>query len=142
MKPGEKRYHNYIFVETQRDRSGDKIHITGNITDGYRYEKVTCGIPELDESFESREFVGAVRISDYPAMEAICRQQPVPMRPQQKWRGGGLTGGWERCKEGGSFFGEGEDVPLLFRCTEWTEDYTMPALQRSGLLQEDINAQS
>lgn len=139
MHPNETRHHNIIFVETNADRSGDKINITGDITSGYRYEKATHMQPELSESFVSKEFLGYVRISDYPALEAIFRQQPVPTRPQQRWHGGGMTGGYRRCKEDGSFYDEGETVPPLSRCTEWT-DSAILALQNTGLLHPTITA--
>ena len=133
----EKRYHTSVFIAlTSTDYV--KIHITGSITDGFVYQARPESAPELSSSYHSKELLGYVRTTDYAALEATCRAQPVPTAPQQRWSGG-ANGGYRRCRENGDFFDDADTVPKLFRCTEWVQEYAVPAIKKSGLVVKELS---
>ena len=114
------------------------MEINGSVTDGYTFIRRSVCKPEDDPAFFAREELGYVNAEDYPEkIEEVLRKLPVPTRPQQKWKGG-VDGGWRRCREDGTFYGDEEVVPKFFRCTEWVEGFALPALRDSGLVREMV----
>lgn len=127
------RYHTKIFVETSADGSGRIQHVTGDLVSGMHYETKPGTRPEDAETFYRKDLIGTVLTSLYPAaVDEVCAAQPPPLR-QKAFNV--RTMRTEPCKPDGSFYGEGEQRPALFKCTEWIEQRAVPALRRGGVLQ-------
>ncbi|PGH27062.1 hypothetical protein AJ80_01248 [Polytolypa hystricis UAMH7299] len=157
------RYHTAIFVETgpnndgfddgdiAAQESGDKNAIINTISSGGHIHEVTGDIatstgmyyytrpqstnPAVQPTFHTATFLGLIRMKDYPQIiDAVCRAQPAP--PCQK-KFNTRTMRYEAFKseeEGGGFYAEGEVRKKgYFKCTEWTEERIIPALEREGV---------
>lgn len=96
------RYHTIIFARTNADGSGIIHHVTGDLVTGMRYESKDGRDPEKSATFFSKEYLGAIPISSYPAaIDQICRQQPPP--PRQKSYNA-KTNRTEQIKPDGTFY--------------------------------------
>jgi hypothetical protein len=126
------RYHTVIFVETDQDGSGWIHQVAGDITTGMQYERKRSGKPEASESHYTKQFLGHISVSDYPAaMDTICQSIPPPHK-QKAYNA--KTNRTEACKADGTFYGLGETRPPFFKCTEWTEQKVIPALLAQGVM--------
>ena len=132
----ETRYHTVIFVETDSsDGSGWIHHVTGDITNGMKYERKPGNAPETSEAFHRKEVLGIVYASDYPdAMETVLHVQ-TPPHSQKAFNL--RTYRTEAFKPDGTFYGGHEQRPRLFKCTEWVEEKATPALLQGGIIQLD-----
>ncbi|CZT52776.1 uncharacterized protein RSE6_14145 [Rhynchosporium secalis] len=111
------RYHNVIFVETQKDGSGIVPHVTGDITSGMVY---------ATKQVRSKDDDRRRRILSMPKSFS-------PPPPKQK-HFNTRTMRTEQMKPDGSFYESGEPRPPMIKCTEWTEEQAIPALYNSGIL--------
>lgn len=133
------RYHTIIFVETNFDgrRSGVKHHVTGDIVSGMHYETVHYdpNDPETSESIHSKELIGYTAISAYPhAWEEVLGRVPPP--PKQKaFNIKTMRTEPVKCWDPLTFHEPRETRRQLMKCTEWTEQLAIPALERGGLLE-------
>jgi hypothetical protein len=126
------RYHTVIFVQTETDGRGYIHHVTGDLVTGMRYERKPGSRPENSHTFHDKTLLGRVAKSKYPAeLDRVCQAQPAP--PRQK-AFNTKTMKTEPVKPDGTFYGPGDPRPKLVKCTEWTENQVIPALQRGGLL--------
>jgi hypothetical protein len=131
----ETRYHTVIFVRTSLDGSGWVHHVTGDITNGMKYERKPGNAPESSEVFHRKDVLGNVQASDYPdAMDRILLLQPPP-HPRKAFNI--RTYKTEACKPDGTFYGQHEQRPKFFKCTEWVEEKAIPALLQGGIIQLD-----
>ena len=77
------RYYTVIFVATNSDGSGFIHHVTGDLVTGMRYERKIGKIPEESGTFHSKELLGKIQATGYPArVDQVCITQPPP--PPQK----------------------------------------------------------
>ncbi|KAI9852824.1 MAG: hypothetical protein M1824_001711 [Vezdaea acicularis] len=130
----QKHYHTAIFALTNADGSGITHHVTGDLVSGMRYETKPESDPEQVSTFHSKELLGTVPASMYPAeVERICREQPPPPK-QMSYNT--QTNRMEQQKPDGRFYAPGEPQPPLVKCTEWTEYQVIPALYASGVLRK------
>lgn len=130
------RYHHVIFVETTSDGSGMIHHVTGDLVAGMHYESNPSPRPEDDETrrLHDKEFLGTVLASSHPmAFDRVLKAQPPPPR-QKKFNV--RTMKMEPFKPDGSFYEMGERRRPLIKCTEWTERQAIPALLRSGVVEQ------
>jgi len=128
------RYHNVIFVESDPNGNGIIHHVTGDITSGMYYDTKKAKRPEESESFYAKEFLGAIKASDYPhKMDQVLRAQPPP--PKQK-NFNIKTMKTEQMKPDGTFYELSEPRPPMIKCTEWTVNQAIPALYASGVLRK------
>ncbi|KAI0484871.1 hypothetical protein GGR56DRAFT_615927 [Xylariaceae sp. FL0804] len=135
------RHHHIIFVETDlRERSGIKFHVVGDITRnaGMTYESRAYHDPVQSASFHSKELLGftAADIGFQSQWDALLGGLPTP--PKQKAYNMAtnrteLVKLWEPL----TFYAPGEYRRPPWKCTEWTNDYAIPALREAGLLVED-----
>ncbi|XMA07256.1 hypothetical protein WAI453_000047 [Rhynchosporium graminicola] len=126
------RYHNVIFVETQKDGSGIVHHVTGDITSGMVYATKQGRRPETSDTFYAKEFLGTIESVNYPAeIDRVLNAQPPP--PKQK-HFNIRTMRTEQMKPDGSFYESGEPRPPMIKCTKRTEEQAIPALYNSGIL--------
>ncbi len=98
---------------------------------GMRYEKKPGRQPEQSQNFHSKQLLGRIRESDYSRFDQICAQQPAPGR-QKKFNPNTMR--TEPIKPNGDFYQPGEPRLGLIKCTEWTVERVIPALQREGIL--------
>ncbi|KIW86584.1 uncharacterized protein Z519_12815 [Cladophialophora bantiana CBS 173.52] len=126
------RYHTVIFVETKDDKSGYIHHVTGDLVGGMRYERKPGHQPEQSQTFHGKQLLGRVRESKYSRLHEICAQQPAPGK-QKKFNP--TTMRTEPIKPNGDFYQPGEPRQRLIKCTEWTLERAIPALQREGILE-------
>ena len=126
------RYHTVIFVATNSDNSRFIHHVTGDLVTGMRYERKIGKIPEESGTFHSKELLGKIQATDYPArVDQVCTNQPPP--PPQK-RFNPKTNKAEQFKPDGTFYAPNEPREKMKKWTEWTEEQAIPALYASGVL--------
>ncbi|KAL8377724.1 hypothetical protein RB595_008423 [Gaeumannomyces hyphopodioides] len=145
------RYHHVVFVETnQRDHSGIKFHVVGDITSsaGMTYESRPSSGPEDEygESFCGKELLGHTPVGaadtgfEQGRWDALLRGLPTP--PRQKafnvaTRRTELVKSWEPQVQ---FYAPGEARHVPWKCTEWTNDHALPALRAAGFIVEAADA--
>ncbi len=88
--------------------------------------------PELSQAFYSKQLLGKVKASRYSAIGTICAQQPAPHK-QKKFNP--KTMKTEPIKPNGDFYQPGEPRARLIKCTEWTVERAIPALQAARILE-------
>jgi hypothetical protein len=71
---GAPRDHHAIFVETEKDQSGQIFQIIGDIQSGMRYETKQAKKPENSASFQAKIFLGSVSTSK--ALQRPKKNQP------------------------------------------------------------------
>jgi hypothetical protein len=85
-----------------------------------RYERKIGKIPEESGTFHSKELLGKIQATDYPArVDQVCTTQPPP--PPQK-RFNPKTNKTEQFKPDGTFYAPNEPREKMKKCTEWTEE--------------------
>lgn len=109
--------HEAIFVEVNRDESGQVFHVKGNIQTGMEYESKPAKKPEDSFTFVSKELLGTVTEANYSKIDDVCKQIPPPAKQ---------FNGPKRIDP---------SVPLR-RCGEWVRE-TIQALQKDGILLDD-----
>ena len=143
MPPG--RYHHAIFVRTSKSNgSGELYHVIGDITspDGMSYQRKPTRNPDNSETFFARDFLGYTLSSGHPAeWDKVLGNLLTP--PQQKAPNPAKMGRTEPFKSKVGpykyiFYEDGEERKPLWKCTEWVEDYALPALYSHGLIQAQI----
>ncbi|KAI6786012.1 uncharacterized protein J7T54_006351 [Emericellopsis cladophorae] len=127
------RFHTVIFVETTA-QGGVKYHVTGDIVQGMHYESEACHYPLTSETLHSKELLGYTSASDFSTkFENLLKTLPPP--PKQK-AFNTKTLKTEPVKSWNpvTFYEPGEARTPLRKCTEWTEQQAIPALQKAGLI--------
>lgn len=128
------RYHTVIFVETQKDGSGFVHHVTGDLVKGMEYQRRPGDLPELSETFYRKEYLGTVASESWPdSVNSVCQSLPTPP-PQKAFNIATMK--TEPIKLDGSFYKPGEVRKPLFKCTEWTVDFAIPALRQSNIIKD------
>jgi hypothetical protein len=139
----EPRYHTTIFVETdQADQSGFLHHVTGDITSthGMRYERKPRSRPEESRTFYNKELLGYTPANDYPtSFDNILSNVPAPPR-QKAFNIATMRTEPFKTPNPLTFYKQGEARQPLVKCTEWTNDRAIPALQSTGLIVTQIPA--
>ncbi|KAI0532883.1 hypothetical protein GGR58DRAFT_147600 [Xylaria digitata] len=128
------RYHTTIFVETNPSKSGVLYHVIGNITSGMTYEKKSSDKPESSKSFHSKEFLGYTDATTHPKeWDSVLSRVPPPEK-QKAFNT--KTTRTEQVKTWNplTFYQPGENCSPLVKCTEWTEQRAIPALEEAGLI--------
>lgn len=97
-----------------------------------RYQKKPGLEPSRSGTFHSKELLGKVKENNVPQIEQICSQQPPPHRQK---RYNPKTNKTEPIKPNGEFYKPGEPRARLIKCTEWTLERAVPALQAAGILE-------
>lgn len=133
------RYHTTLFVETSStDGSGFIHHVTGDITSeqGMYYEKKSKGPPEQSQTFHEKQFMGYTTSTTYPqGWDNVLSRVPAP--PKQKaFNIATMKTEPFKTLNPLTFYEPGESRAPLIKCTEWTEQRAIPALQSLGLIQE------
>ncbi|KAL9109182.1 MAG: hypothetical protein Q9227_006107 [Pyrenula ochraceoflavens] len=128
------RYHTVIFILTSFPFPGHGIvhHVTGDLVTGYTYS--TRPEPPFDSSptFHASQYLGQTDVATYPrAIDDLLKQLPAPPR-QRVFSPGKMA--YVRCRQDGTVYGEGEEVPELEKCTEWIERKAIPALLQQGIV--------
>lgn len=128
----EERGHNAIFVEMGQD-GGRILQVTGAITDadGMYFEEKYDKHPEKSETYLRKHYLGQIQATQYSNVVQLLRSIPAP--PLQRdfdYK----TMSWIPCKPDKSRYGPGEVIPPYIKCTEWTLQKAIPALENSGLL--------
>ncbi|KAK5290112.1 hypothetical protein LTR99_011174 [Exophiala xenobiotica] len=126
------RYHTVIFVESKDDKSGIIHHVVGGLVTGMTYQRKSGLQPELSQNFYQKHLLGKVKASKYHTFETICAQQPAPHK-QKKFNPNTMK--TEPIKPNGAFYQPGETRVRLVKCTEWTEERAIPALQAAQILE-------
>ncbi|KAK3065206.1 hypothetical protein LTS18_005992 [Coniosporium uncinatum] len=133
------RYHTTIFVETEPSSGKGVIHhVTGDITsaNGMRYERKQRDRPEDSRTYHSKEFLGYTIASTYPqSWNTLLQNVPAPHQ-QKAFNVATMRTEPFKTLNPLTFYGSGEARPPLFKCTEWTEQRAIPALQSAGLIQQ------
>src|SRR3569833_353888 len=112
---GAPRNHHAIFVETNKDSSGELFQVTGNIQSGMSFEiKQTSENPDRSATFISKTKLGHVKVEDLHLVGSICRAIPAPGKKFE---------GARRIDK---------NKPLR-RCQEWTSE-TIAILKAEGVL--------
>ena len=90
--------------------------------------------PQESSTYHDMEYLGKIAKEHYPKeMDRILAALPAP--PKQL-RYNIETARTEQMKPDGTFYAPGEQRPRFIKCTEWTNEQAIPALQSSGLLQQ------
>jgi hypothetical protein len=118
-------------VETKDDKSGFIHHVVGDLVTGMTYQRKPGLQPEQSRTFHSKQLLGRVKESMYSQFDQICAQQPPPHR-QKKFNP--RTMRTEPIKPNGDFYQPGEARARLIKCTEWTLERAIPALQAAQIL--------
>lgn len=126
------RYHTAIFVQDSHGSGGYDHHVTGDLVTGMKYEVKRNLTPKDDETFFDKTFIGHVPVSCYPeSFEKVLKG----CKPPGKQKAFNVkTMRTEPCKEDGGFYGEGETVPRLVKCTEWIDEQAIPVLTDARML--------
>ncbi|PVH90570.1 hypothetical protein DM02DRAFT_475401, partial [Periconia macrospinosa] len=132
MGPGP-RAHNAIFVETDQDGGGQILQVTGAITEpnGMYFQEKKGKRPEESETYLRKHYLGQIQAAKYP--NVIQLMQSVPAPPLQR-DFDSKTLSWVPCKPDRSRYKPGETIPPYMKCTEWTLQRAIPALEHSRLL--------
>ena len=128
------RFHTVVFVETDADGGGYIHHVTGDIAsaNGMTYQRKPGRSPEQSDTFQRKSYLGQIRVSDYPnRVEQVLQSVPPPPR-QRVFNPSTMA--YEQCKPDGSLYAPHETRPPYSKCTEWTEQRAIPALQQHGLI--------
>nr|POF04252.1 hypothetical protein CFP56_22007 [Quercus suber] len=133
------RFHTAIFVETNARGAGTgtKHHVTGDITTGMRYESKPYPSADDAGTLHSKDLLGHADSLLYPqAFDDVLRTLSAP--PKQKAFNIATmrtepVKSWEPL----TFYQAGEPRRPLVKCTEWTEQEAIPALQREGLIVQE-----
>ena len=135
------RTHNAIFVQTDSQGNGRTIQVDGSLADtnGMSFQEKRGERFEETYTFLRKHYLGQIRATDYAAVVELMRSLPPP--PRQRAYDHSI-GGQGPCKPDGSRYGPGEVVPEYWKCTEWTLQHAIPALQKSGYLFPDGVAQT
>ncbi|KAF4446729.1 hypothetical protein F53441_9662 [Fusarium austroafricanum] len=146
MPPG--RLHHAIFVETNENGSGIIYEVTGDVTSigGMTYESTNAPSPKESENFHSMDLLG-YRNLDIPLEKWNSILSSLPAPPQQKVANTKKQGQVEPFKEKISdseyiFYEPGDEKRPLWKCTEWIEQYAIPALWEHNLIQRDGSSQA
>jgi hypothetical protein len=133
MPPG-KRYHNAIVIETEANGSGRVIQVIGAIgqSGGMTFESKRGRKPDESDSFHRQHYLGTITTGYLDSVIKFI-QTRCPPPPQQR-NFNTQTYKTEQCKPDGSFYQPGEPLPPYEKCTEWTLNKAIPALQQSGYL--------
>ena len=130
-----KRYHHAIFVETSSN-NGDIHHVTGDITSkgGMVYQCKPSTHPRTSKTFKSADLLGITSDEFYPD-EWYRLLQSLETPPQQK-AFNKKTMKTEPFKTlvPLTFYEKGEQRAPLKKCTEWTEETAIPALEKLGYI--------
>ena len=135
------RFHHVLFVETNpSDESGIKFHVVGDITRsiGMTYESKEYHNPQNSDNIQSKELLGYTHADGCQSrFDALLGSLPTP--PQQKaynptTNTTELVKSWEPL----TFYAPGEPRHLPWKCTEWTNEYAMPALWEAGYIFETV----
>lgn len=121
-----------IFVETKDDKSGIIHHVVGDLVTGMTYQKKSGLQPENSQTFHAKQLLGKVKASKAGQIDQICAQVPPPGK-QKKFNP--KTMKTEPVKANGDFYKAGESRPRLIKCTEWTVERAIPALQAARIFQ-------
>jgi hypothetical protein len=98
------------------------------------YQKKSFGKPEHSKSFNSKEFLGYTDAASHPKQwDNLLRTAPPP--PKQK-AFNVKTMKKEQVRTGNppTFCKPGEARLPLIKCTEWTEQRAIPALEQARLI--------
>ena len=98
---------------------------------GMTYQRKPALEPNQSRTFHSKQLLGRVEESKYSEFDRICAQQPPPHR-QKKFNP--RTMRTEPTKPNGDFYQPGETRARLIKCTEWTLERAIPALQAARTL--------
>jgi hypothetical protein len=132
MGPGI-RYHNSIFVASGPAFGGRVLQVEGGIGDrsGMTFSEKAGGKPEDSGTFVRKHYLGKILKFDYERVVQLLQAIPPPLR-QRNFNTVTMT--TEQCRPDGTFYGRDEPRPPYTKCTEWTLQKAVPALQQSGLL--------
>ncbi|KAJ5145913.1 uncharacterized protein N7515_000477 [Penicillium bovifimosum] len=124
------RYHTAIFVKTAADKSGTLHHVTGDITsmNGMVYIPQPRQYPEYSQSFHSLEKLGVTPMFKHPADWGAYRRRPADGVQHQDNENRAIE------DPALTFYEPGEPRRPLVKCTEWTLEGALPALQANGLI--------
>lgn len=129
------RYHTVIFVQTEADGSGDKHHVTGDITNtnGMTYEcKTERGDPS--DGLHSKELLGYTNTTHYPQAWKTLLSNVAPPPRQKAFNPKSMRTEPFKTLDPLTFYEPGEARRPLIKCTEWMEDRALPALWHAGLI--------
>jgi len=107
-------------------------HDVGDLVTGMAYQKKSALQPENSQTFHAKQLLGKVKESKAAQIEQICTQQPAPAK-QEKFNPKTMKN--EPIKANGDFYQPGEPRARLIKCTEWTVERAIPALQAAKILQ-------
>lgn len=130
------RYHTTLFVPIEKDGKGHLHHVTGDITssNGMEYDKKFRDAPEESQTFFSKELLGYTDVQGYPgSWDRVLKRLPTP--PQQKaFNMKTMKNEPFKTRSPLTFYEPGEPRKPLWKCTEWTLEYAIPALKKEGLI--------
>ena len=86
---------------------------------------------EQEMTFHSKQLLGRVEEGIYSQLDEICAQQSAP--PKQK-KFNPKTMRTEPVNAHGEFYQPGEPRARLIKCTEWTVERAISALQATRIL--------
>jgi hypothetical protein len=129
----EERAHNAIFIETSQNGEGKILQVDGAITEpnGMRFEEQKGERPEDSESHLRKHYLGQIQIAEYSKVVQLMRSLPTP--PLQRDFDYKMMS-WVPCKPDRSRYEPCKSVPPYMKCTEWTLQRAIPALEQSGFL--------
>ncbi|TLD11537.1 hypothetical protein PspLS_11480 [Pyricularia sp. CBS 133598] len=135
------RYHHVIFVETDPIQgSGIKFHVIGDITrhQGMTYESRGYHNPSNSTTCVAKEPLG------YTAADGFQRRwdrllSALPTPPKQKaYNIATHKTELVKCWDPLQFYEPGEERHVPWKCTEWTNEYAIPALWEAKEIVEEI----
>jgi hypothetical protein len=131
------RFHHTIWVETDpKDKNGVKFHVIGDITSkgGMTYKSEECHDPMAESECHSKEFLGYTAAKDFrESWDRLLRGLPTPPKQKEfnvKTLKTELVKSWEPL----TFYTPGEERHVPWKCTEWTNNYALPALHEARLI--------
>lgn len=127
------RNHNSVFIETSDDGSGRVLQVNGNLVDsgGMYFEDIQSLSPQAEDTFIRKHRLGQINAIDYGKVVELLKSIDPPPR-QRIWSY--TERAWVQCRPDGALYGENEEKPRYWKCTEWTLEKAIPALIESGLL--------
>ncbi|KZF20227.1 hypothetical protein L228DRAFT_249908 [Xylona heveae TC161] len=80
---GLPRDHHAIFVETEKDGTGELLEVAGNIQEGMSFSMMPTKKPEDSITYKAKVLIGKVSEFDYPRMRDVCEMIPPPKKQFQ-----------------------------------------------------------
>lgn len=131
------RYHNIIWVETDAGKTDVKHHVTGDIVAGMTYQGVAYHHPSNSKT--KPHAIECIGYAEKSTKEWKTFLNGVPAPPAQKALNV-KTMKTEpfKTKNPLTFYQPEEARKPLWKCTEWTNIYAIPALKKAGYVKAGL----